>query len=155
LKEKLKDDKFAKSLLYKFISVLVIAIVTLLLLNVLAQDKDGRSQIVDEDGGTEYTSSQISSLVSREEARLAEILSTIKGVGEVDVMITYKDTQAVKSVFANEKSSDERDVKGVIVTASGASSPVVKNNIMNAVAAVFDIPIQNVMVFEKNEEGYK
>jgi stage III sporulation protein AG len=70
-------------------------------------------------------------------------------------MITYKDTQAVKSVFANEKSSDERDVKGVIVTASGASSPVVKNNIMNAVAAVFDIPIQNVMVFEKNEVGYK
>ena len=54
MKEKLKDDKFVKDLLYKFLSVLVIAIVALLLLNVLTQSKDGRTQIVDEDGGSEY-----------------------------------------------------------------------------------------------------
>lgn len=54
MKEKLKDDKFVKDLLYKFLSVLVIAIVALLLLNVMTQNKDGRTQIVDEDGGSEY-----------------------------------------------------------------------------------------------------
>ena len=55
MKEKLKDDKFVKDLLYKFLSVLVIAVAALLLLNVMTQNKDGRKQIIDEDGGSEYS----------------------------------------------------------------------------------------------------
>lgn len=149
MKEKLKNDKYAKDLLIKFISLLIIASVTLLLLNVMTQNKDGRTQIVDEDGATEYLEGSSESGATREELRLAEILSGIKGVGEVDVMITYEDTEAVHSMFDNGNGSREGKVKGVIVTAAGADSSIVKNDITNAVSAVFDIPVQNVMVFEK------
>ena len=152
MKQKLKDDKFVKDLLFKFISVLVITSIALLLLNVLSQNKDGRMQIVDEDGGTEYLDE---AKVTREESRLAEILSSIKGVGEVEVMITYKHTDVVQSVFTKNEESEEIKVRGVIVTAKGAGNPVIKNNIFNAVSSVFDIPIQNVMVFEMKKEGYK
>lgn len=155
MKEKLKDDKFAKDLLIKFISVLVIASIALLLLNVMTQSKDGRTQIVDEDGATEYSDSNSEIGITREESRLKEILSGIKGVGEVDVLITYEVTNAEESVFESNTDNEGGKVRGVLVTASGAGSPIIQNNIMNAVAAVFDIPIQNVMVFEKNEEGYK
>lgn len=150
MKEKLKDDKFARSLLFKFISVLVIASIAVLLLNVMTQNKDGRMQIIDEDGGSEYEQAR----VTKEELRLAEILSKIKGVGQVDVMITHKDTKMSQSVFGDNEDSQEMKVSGVIITASGANNPIIKNNITNAVASVYDIPIQNVMVFEKIEEVY-
>ena len=54
MKEKLKNDKFATELLYKFLAVLMVASVALLMFNVLSEGKDGRRQIVDDNGGTEY-----------------------------------------------------------------------------------------------------
>ena len=44
--------------------------------------------------------------------------------------------------------SSER-VSGVIVTAQGAGDPVVKNDLINAVTAVFNIPSTSVEVFVK------
>ena len=58
----------------------------------------------------------------------------IDGVGEVDVMLQHD--------------SSER-VSGVIVTAQGAGDPVVKNDLINAVTAVFNIPSTSVEVFVK------
>jgi hypothetical protein len=122
--EKYKGMLNAKEMIYKLITVMVVISLALLVFEVMTNDKDGRQQIVDEDGGTE--------------ASLTMILSDIKGVGEVDVMITY---------------GDEDTVTGVIVTAKGAGSSIVKNNLTNAVAAVFNIPVSNVMVFEKENGG--
>lgn len=150
MKEKLKDDKFAKDLLFKFISVLVIASAALLLLNVMTGDKDGRMQIIDENGGSEYQDEYGETM---EEARLARILSDIKGVGRVDVMITYVVPEETGSVFTDSDQTLEKKVRGVIVTARGAESPVIARDIINAVSAVYDIPAKNVIVFEKNEEG--
>ena len=135
MKEKLKDDKFVKDLLYKFLSLLIIAIVALLLLNVMTQNKDGRTQIIDEDGGTEYWETTASTL---EERKLERILSSIKGVGDVSVMLTYEDTGSSNDIFSNE----------------GADA-VAKRNILEAVTALFNIPVQNVKVYEKIEEGNK
>lgn len=122
--EKYKGVLNAKEVMYKLITVIVVILMALLVFQVMTNDKDGRRQIVDEDGGTE--------------ASLSTILSDIKGVGYVDVMITY---------------GDEDAVTGVIVTASGASSPVVKSEVTNAVSAIFNIPVSNVMVFEKKNGG--
>lgn len=122
--EKYKGVLNAKEVMYKLITVIVVILMALLVFQVMTNDKDGRRQIVDEDGGTE--------------ASLSTILSDIKGVGDVDVMITY---------------GDEKAVTGVIVTASGASSPVVKSEVTNAVSAIFNIPVSNVMVFEKKNGG--
>ena len=44
---------------------------------------------------------------------------------------------------------DEEKVSGVIVTAQGAGNPVVKNDLINAVMAVFNISPASVEVFEK------
>ncbi|MFA5637173.1 MAG: hypothetical protein WCX60_08015 [Anaerovoracaceae bacterium] len=152
MKEKLKDDKFVKNLLYKFLSVLIIAIVALLLLNVMTQSKDGRTQIIDEDGGAEYWETTASTL---EEKKLEKILSSIKGVGDVSVMLTYEDAGTSKDIFSNEESSVSGEVRGAIITAEGGADAVAKRNILEAVTALFNIPVQNVKVYEKIEEGNK
>jgi hypothetical protein len=151
LKEKLKDDKYAKELLFKFIFALSVAIVALLLINVMNINKDGRSQIIDEDGATEYL--ETGNGPTREEARLALLLSEINGVGTVDVMISYESNEEKDSIFSETTDKGTERIRGVIITAAGAESPIIKNNLMHAVATLFDIPIQKVIVFEKNEEG--
>lgn len=152
MKEKLKDDKFVKDLLMKVLFVLIIGAVALVLLDVLSLDKDGRKQIVSEGGqGTTTEMEAASSGITAAEEKLKDILGTMKGVGKVNVMITYRDDQEeLSSVFSRAETREPNQVKGVIITAEGAGNPVVRNNIINAVSAVFDIPLANVMVFEKN-----
>lgn len=152
MKGKLKDDKFVKDLLYKFLSVIIIAIVALLLLNVMSQNKDGRSQIIDEDGGSEYAESAI---FTAQEQKLTEILKEIKGVGDVSVMLTYEQKATADDLFSNTDKEDYSKVKGAVIIASGGGDAVAQNNILKAVTALFDIPVQNVRVFEKAEEGNK
>ena len=112
-----------KELLMKIVIVAIISAIGILTIDVFTSGSDGRRQIIDDNGATEMA--------------LIEILSDIKGAGEVDLLIQY-----------GEKDS----ITGVIVTSSGAENAVVKNNLTNAVAAVFDIPVSNVMVFEKDSE---
>lgn len=120
---KLINDPGIKDKLIKVLSCVIIIIVLMLSFDVFTNSKDGRRQIVDKDGGVE--------------AELCMILSDINGVGDVDVMLQY----------------DENDrVTGAIVTAGGADDPVVKNNVINAIIALFDISASNVEVFEKNKE---
>lgn len=124
--EKLKKDPKMKDLAIKIIAILIILSVALLSFDVFTQNKDGRKQIIDDDGGTE--------------AALCNILTDIKGVGEVDVMLRY---------------NEENQISGVIVTAEGAGNPVVRNNLVNAVRAVFNIPVSSVVVFEKDSATQK
>ena len=117
-------DQSAKDKFIKALSIIIIVIVILLSFDVFSQNNDGRRQIVDRDGGIE--------------ADLCMILSDIEGVGEVDVMLQYDE--------------DDR-ITGAIVTAGRADDPVVKNNVVNAVMALFDISASNVEVFKKTGEG--
>ena len=113
-----------RELLIRILTILVISGIALLTFDVMNENNDGRRQIIDEDGG--------------EETALCAILSDIKGAGLVDVMIKY---------------NDNREVTGVIVTSSGAENIAVRNNLTNAVAALYDISVSNVMVFEKESGG--
>ena len=97
--EKFKNDPEIKEKGLKIIALLVIIAVILLSFDVFTQNKDGRKQIIDEDGGTE--------------AQLCSILADIDGVGDVDVMLQH---------------DDDDNITGVIVTAQGAGNPIVKNN---------------------------
>ena len=91
LLEKLRNDPKFKEKGVKLIALLIIAAVILLSFDVFTQSRDGRRQIVDEDGGTE--------------AELCAILADIEGVGEVDVMLQH---------------DEDEKITGVIVTAQGA-----------------------------------
>ncbi|HWQ79274.1 MAG TPA: hypothetical protein VN381_10680 [Anaerovoracaceae bacterium] len=148
--DKLKNDKYVKDLLVKLLTILFVAAIALLLFDVLTQSKDGRRQIVDMDGGTEYTQE---TLATTEEIRLEKILSQMKGVGDTNVMITWQDEEKTDTLFVNENSNNSRKVEGVIVASEGAGDVIVKNNIINAVATVFDIPASNVVVFEKTNSS--
>jgi hypothetical protein len=144
--DKLKNDKFVKELLVKSVTILFIAAIALLLYDVLTQSKDGRKQIVDMDGGTEYT--EESSLATDEELRLGQILSKINGAGDTSVMITYQTEEEPAEVFSGESSSG-RKVEGVIVISEGAGDFLVKTTLIDAVSMLFDIPATNVAVYEK------
>lgn len=143
--DKLKNDKYLKDLLIKLVTVLFVAAIALLLFDVLTQSKDGRRQIVDMDGGTEYI--EETALANEDEIRLKAILSQMKGVGDTEVMITYKTIEDKNMVFSGNNAV--RKVEGVIVASEGAGDIITKNNIINAVATVFNIPVSNIMVFEK------
>ena len=122
-------DKFfkegkSKDIIIKLITIAVIAAVLLVAFDVLTQDRDSRRQIIDEDCGSEMT--------------LSEILTDIDGVGAVDVMI---------------RQGEDNAISGVIITAEGAGDPVIRDNITRAVAAVYNIPASNVVVFEKRNGG--
>lgn len=145
----MKNNKNTKELFFKLISVVIIASMGLLLLNVMNQSKDGRKQIVDNNGVSEYIGTENDCSATREELRLAEILSQIKGVGNVDVLITYRHSSEVTTVFSSSVNEENSKINGVIVTAEGAENVVIKNDIINAVACVFNISAGNVSVFEK------
>jgi stage III sporulation protein AG len=146
--DKLKNDKYVKDLLIKLLTVLFVAAIALLLFDVLTQSKDGRRQIVDMDGGTEYT--EETAVATEEEIRLEEILSQMKGVGDTNVMITYQSVEETDTVFTSESNKNDRKVEGVIVASEGAGDIIIKSNIIDAVATVFNIPASNVVVFEKS-----
>ncbi len=123
--EKLKKDPALRDRALKCAALLIILAVILLSFDVFTQSRDGRRQILDDDGGTE--------------TELCAILSDIEGVGEVDVMLQY---------------DEDENITGVIVTAAGAGNPVVQNDLINAVTAVFGISASNVEVFEKKTDGH-
>ena len=149
--DKLKNDKNLKDLLVKLITVLFVAVIALLLFDVLTQGKDGRRQIVDMDGGSEYSQEEGSALASNEEMKLEQILSEIKGVGKTSVMITYRNSEDTSTVFSTENGKKNPIVEGVIITSEGAGDIIVQSKIIDAVATLFDIPAANVMVFEKSD----
>ena len=122
--EKFFKEGKSKDIIIKLITIAVIAAVLLVAFDVLTQDRDSRRQIIDEDGCSEMT--------------LSEILTDIDGVGAVDVMIGQGEDNAIS---------------GVIITAEGAGDPVIRDNITRAVAAVYNIPASNVVVFEKRNGG--
>ncbi len=111
---------------------------------VFTQERDGRRQIVDIDGGEEVAADR--ERKSEEELRLQTMLSQIAGVGENQVMITWQETEDAISVFS--QAQEHKKVQGVIVAAEGASNTKVQLSIINAVASVYDIPVSSVMVFQ-------
>ena len=98
------------------------------------------------------------------------ILSKVKGVGDVEVMIIYassdekilakdKDSQGnEKTVSKNESSKNEPyviktkapDVEGVIVVAQGGGNLNVKNLLIDCISNTINIPVHKVKVLEMN-----
>ena len=124
MREKFQISPEFKEMLMRAFLFAVILAVGFLAIDTFTRGNDGRRQIIDQDGGSETS--------------LIQILSDIKGAGDVDVLVRY---------------NEDRKVSGVIVTASGAGNVVVRNNLTGAVAAVLDIPVSNVKVFEKENGG--
>ena len=116
-------EKIGKEKFSRLVTALLIAAIAILALNLLLSETDGRKQVLDGNGGTEE--------------KLCSVLSSIEGAGSVEAMVEY----------------DGRDqVKGVIVLADGAGSPVVEKKLTDGVATLYDIPVSSVIVFEKKSD---
>ena len=132
-----------KRTFYGLLAIVTVSAMLLLSADIFSQSRDGRRQIVDEDGGEELPVA--GQWKTEEELRLQQMLSEIAGVGENRVMITWKETPEAVSVFSSGET--QRRLQGVIVAAEGASNASVKLSIIEAIAAVYGVPTSSVMVF--------
>lgn len=103
--------------------------------------------------------------ISRLERKLETLLGEIEGVGEVCVMITVQESEALvvekdqtgdseKTVYGEQTGSSipyvvktvYPKIEGVLVIAEGANGGKVKQHITEAIQALFDIPVHKIKV---------
>lgn len=83
------------------------------------------------------------------ELRVRSILSGVEGVGEVDVMVALKPAEQ-NSMFQEE---DTQEVLGIIISADGGGSAVVKAEISEAMEALFGLPTHKIKVLKRVKKG--
>lgn len=86
-------------------------------------------------------------------AHLERVLSSIEGVGETEVMISFVGEKDGGSVFAGEnKNSENGSVSGVVVVAGGGADAKVREKIIRATRAALGVEIHKIEVFERKEQ---
>ena len=83
------------------------------------------------------------------EQRVQHILQGVEGVGEADVMVSLSSEKSV-SMFEEEPI---REVLGIIISADGGGSSVVKAEISEAMEALFGLPSHKIKVLKRVKEG--
>ena len=103
-----------KKMLMTAAAVLLLMLISLLFLNSMVTDKDGRSSLMTGEDQVSYDDEG----KTAEEIRLENILECIAGVGEVHVMIRSSEESPSASVFLSGDDEEKGgEVKGVIVAA--------------------------------------
>jgi len=103
-------------------------------------------------GGFNYTGISGNSCVATEYERqlgkeLAEILEQMEGVGAVKVMLTLSEKKEGGSSFY--ESGNLPKVSGVLVVAQGGENPGIKQKILEAVEALFQIESHKISIVKK------
>lgn len=95
-------------------------------------------------------SNTINGYIDEMESKLENILSKIRGVGNVSVMMSLDMSEAIieddvikTNIFPN--------IKGIVIVASGVESTQVKMNILQAVQAVVDISSGRIEILSSNQ----
>ncbi len=83
------------------------------------------------------------------ESRVRSLLQGVEGVGEVDVMVMLK-PQEQTTMFEED---DSETVLGVIISADGGGSAVVKTEISEAMEALFGLPPHKIKVLKRVKKG--
>lgn len=129
------------------ISLLIILIITLIVINKIMDDGSQKENVeIQKEVGVELAEEKKEFISTDLEKRLETILSKISGVGNVSVLLTYKESQALVPVY-NVNSSistvEEKDTAGglriteteslqkdVVTGNSGNSDIITEKNIM-------------------------
>ena len=151
--------------------LLIILLVGILLVVIAIPNDSIREEASGETKGGE-SESQSQSYTQQMERRLENVLKKVEGVGNVDVMITYKSTSekvvekdAGRSDTTTEETTvynDTQDgakspyvrmermpeVEGVVVIAEGGNNAVVVKNITEAVQALFDVDTHKIKIMK-------
>ncbi len=83
------------------------------------------------------------------ELRVQKILQGVEGVGEVEVMVSLSSDKTV-SMFDEETA---QEVLGIIISADGGGSSVIKAEISEAMEALFGLPSHKIKVLKRVKEG--
>ena len=87
------------------------------------------------------------------ELRVREILTDVEGVGEVDVMVVLKSSEE-KSVHTEfSEKSVYPELSGIVISADGGGSAVVKAEISEAMEALFGLPSHKIKVLKRVKKG--
>ena len=121
---------------FEIICALVIAVIAIsIYFSVNAITKTGKSD------SAKQSDTKQSGLVGE----IQEILSGIEGVGECQVLITYKSGQDAQQV-GNLNSTD--NIQGVVVVAKGGNDVLARIKIVNALCTLLKIDANNIQIFE-------
>lgn len=77
---------------------------------------------------------------------IKNLLSQIDGVGECDVLVTYKPTDGENTVDSMDATDN---VQGVVVVAQGGQDVLVRIKIINALCTLLNIQADDIQIFEK------
>jgi len=83
------------------------------------------------------------------ELRVQNILQGVEGVGEVEVMVSLNGEK--KTTMFEEEPAQE--VLGIIISADGGGSSVVKAEISEAMEALFGLPSHKIKVLKRVKKG--
>lgn len=87
------------------------------------------------------------------ESRIREILMDVDGVGELEVMVVLKATEE-ESVYAGfSEKSVYPELSGIVISADGGGSAVVKAEISEAMEALFGLPSHKIKVLKRVKKG--
>lgn len=131
----------------KHIEIIVIAIFLVVLLLIYfstPKSKSGSSSSTNQDSQLTITR-----YVDNLEKDLENTISQIKGVGNVQVLITLDMTGATIEDDVIKTSSFPK-IKGIVIVASGVDNTSVKMNVLRAVEAVVDISTGSVEILSSN-----
>lgn len=165
--EKLRDmwDKFKKNKKIQIGLLIVFLLVIILVYFLAIKIPDNEETTANESQETTSTSSYVEYL----EDKLVNVLSSIEGVGKLDVIITLD--SGFEYIYATEESVKDTSsgklttsnivlvsgqpiivkeiypiIKGVVVVSSGAKDLGVKLNLLNAVQTVLEVPNANITI---------
>lgn len=131
----------------KHIEIIVIAIFLVVLLLIYfstPRSKSSSNSITKE--STELT---ITRYVDNLETDLESTISKIRGVSNVNVLITLNlDNASIENDVI--KTSEFPKIKGIVVVASGVDNTAVKMNVLRAIEAVVDISSGSVEILSSN-----
>lgn len=75
------------------------------------------------------------------------LLSQIDGVGDCDMLVTYKPSQ--EDTVTGEGLDSTDNIQGVVVVAQGGQDVLVKIKITNALCTLLNIEASDIQIFEK------
>jgi len=90
------------------------------------------------------------------EGKLEQTLKQIEGVGQVKVYLHYDgNTSGANSLiddyFTSGKS--EKIVSGMLIVSEGASNPAIKNQLLETISRVMQLPTHRIMIVPMERKG--
>lgn len=138
--EKIFKEKNDKRKIENVVVFLIVLIITLIIVNKIISDTDEYEFI--ENKSVEFVSNieEETEFGYDMEKEIEEILSKVYGIEEVDVLLTYSNSQEEKEIYPK--------IEGAILVLKGNLNTEFKTNIIYAIEAVTGLLTHKIQIFE-------